>query len=44
MEHDQTRYIAELQFDDEAFCQRFVRFVERQRGKAIAQISDLDIP
>ena len=44
MEHDETRYIAELQFDDEAFCQHFVELVEQHRGKPIAQIGDLDIP
>lgn len=43
MEHEQTRYIAELQFDDEAFCQQFVKLVEPHSGKAIAQIGDLDI-
>ena len=44
MEHEQTRYIAELQFDYEASCQQFVKLVEPHRGKAIAQIGDLDIP
>src|ERR1041385_1540526 len=43
MEHDQTTYIAELQFDDEAFCQRFVKLVEPHCGKPIAQIGELDI-
>ena len=44
MEHDETRYISELQFGDEAFCQRFVQLVEPHCRTPVAQIGDLDIP
>jgi hypothetical protein len=43
MEHDETRYIAEMAFDDEPFCRRFVKLVEPHCGKPIAKIGDLDI-
>ena len=38
-----TKYIGALRFGNAAFCQRFIDFIQRQRGKPIAKIAELEI-
>ena len=38
-----TKYIGALSFGDDAFYRRFIDFVQRQRGKPIAKIAELEI-